>query len=74
MEVRGNSSHPVVGCRCDWDRLLKGVETVTAASFQDGWKALLAIDALLFLDLNGGKSILKNVLVADRIQLCEQGH
>ena len=65
MEVCGNSSHPVVGCRCDWDRLLKGVETVTAASFQDGWKALLG---LISGDLREVKTNVVDALQAHALQ------
>ena len=39
-----------------------------------GWKALLAVDALLFFDLKGGESISRKALVADRTRFCEQGH
>ena len=39
-----------------------------------GWKALLAVDALLFFDLRGGDAISRKALVADRIIMCEQGH
>ena len=39
-----------------------------------GWKAFLALDALLFFDLKGGESISRKALVADRIRMCEQGH
>lgn len=38
-----------------------------------GWKALLAVDALLFFDLRGSESIPRKALVADRIRLCERG-
>ena len=39
-----------------------------------GWKALIALDALLFFDLKGGESVSRKALVADRIRMCEQGH
>ena len=39
-----------------------------------GWKALLAIDALLFFDLRGGEATSRKAQVADRIRMCEQGH
>ena len=39
-----------------------------------GWKALLAVDALLFFDLRGGEAISRKALVADRIRMCEHGH
>ena len=39
-----------------------------------GWKALSAVDALVFFDLKVGESVPRKALVADRIRVCETWH